>query len=504
MNLSKDSILNSCNLCNLCNKVIDNSVKIFCDGCKNQFHELCLNVDGNSSNPDLVHLCKSCSIDGEICSPKNQSIKKSSLHLSIPILGGSSIYKSLRSRNVAIKDSINGVNRIKRKSNFTGKSSIPIAKSSICDAFINAKSIDSKYEKITKSLTEKVEFLETQLNSIGKSSSSKNSSSCIHCENFVNKIAELETIIGENRQLIENSASRFPQNNLATSTPNSQVNNVDEICFNIDFDDKIADLKRIMCEDRLLVEQLYVNQMNEIQKRIEIQEQTIKSCEALMEINATNDAVVNKQFGDIEFKLNKIGELMENHEKILHRLNDINKRHNNTLITHFDLNKAYCNDVMTHTQTLLHDLSSHTTDRCNDKRVKTDSEIVTQHKRGVHSNDAQSNHTQSHGMPTKSTDKLTINIQPLRIGHRVDYSRLQIHIRNCEQYGDEKEISEVISRALNEFSSKFCTHKWFVSGLSYKSNALIACSFIVVLQSSIHLNNFKRFLSCHGFQIIIK
>lgn len=44
-------------MCKSCNKMFfDDTIKSECDGCKNLFHEECLDFNGNSSNPDLIQL----------------------------------------------------------------------------------------------------------------------------------------------------------------------------------------------------------------------------------------------------------------------------------------------------------------------------------------------------------------------------------------------------------------------------------------------------------------
>lgn len=107
-----------------------------------------------------------------------------------------------------------------------------------------------------------------------------------------------------NRESIENELNRFaPVFKILENEYNKddmQSTNIDFLRLSVNFYDKISDIERIIREDRLLVEQLFVNQMNEIQQRIEIQEDTIKSCETLMELQASNDSLVNAQFNDIE------------------------------------------------------------------------------------------------------------------------------------------------------------------------------------------------------------
>lgn len=173
--ISKDS--NKVNLCGLCSELINNSSKAECDGCKHQFHGSCLIFDGNSSNPDLIRLCKYCSCDNQIYTPeKDQSGKQFRKKSFIPTLGGSSIIKSLRSRDI-----------------------INIFSSPVkMDSDKYTKSTNSINANITANLEKRIQVLEARLTSIEKSP-------CKYAVSIDNKVAEIErTIIKVSKDFIAN------------------------------------------------------------------------------------------------------------------------------------------------------------------------------------------------------------------------------------------------------------------------------------------------------------
>lgn len=288
--------------------------------------------------------------------------------------------------------------------------------------------------------------------------------------------------------------------------------NIDSLRFRINFADKIADIERTMKEDRLLVEQLFVNQMDTIKNRMETQERTIKSCEALMELEATNDSFVENKFNALREKIDAIEITIRNHETILHNLNAIVTRHNNTLVTHFELNEAYCGDLVSGSRLKCESNAIVNKQFGNGELKQSHHDDITKHtqmpelNRSKHSNDIRTKTIQEHSNIGSENVVCSIRTQPLRIGRRNDYQRIHIHVSNRNQYNNESEIRNSIARALVEYSNEFNAFKFVTCKLKYEpdTHTLTECSFILLLPKPIHMNEFNRFLSQHGFQIARK
>lgn len=249
-----------------------------CDGCKNPFHESCLNFNGNSSNPDLIQLCSTCSNDNQICaSKKTKGKKKSPAKSSIPTLISKTSVKSLRSRNISID-----VSNVEENST-NQKSITQVDRSNVNDVSTNQKSIGQNDENEIIHLKNKINALESRL-SAQENLSCKCSDNRLRITNLENAVKVYHEVIMNNHALSLN----FNDSDFKMDF------DIDSLRYRIEFANKIADIESTMKEERLVFEQLFVNQMDIIQKRMEIQEQTIKSCESLMELEATNDTLVEK------------------------------------------------------------------------------------------------------------------------------------------------------------------------------------------------------------------
>lgn len=488
-NLGSDSI--SIYTCKSCNGSIDELSKIECDECKNQFHESCLNFNGNSSNPDLIQLCTLCSGDNQIYSPKQQRIKKSPSKSLIPVSTSVPNVKSLRSRTITI----NGNKSIKPKK--TGK---------------HTESTKSNESEIIAQLEAKITALEARMSSFG-------STQCKCSEITDAKIAKLEGKIKEYHEFVVANFSQFTQSpNLISSELDFKSDfDIDSLRFRLHFADKIGDIERTIKEDRLLVEQLFINQMDTIQKQMKTQEQIIESYEALMQLNASNDSSIPEQFDDLKSKLNDIGKTIEFHDTILHHLDGIISRHNNTLVTHFELNKAYCADIISKSLTTFDGLNTHKRKHRRDKEAippqrngnnnHTQSLAGSQTERAYETNETNAKPTQRHsGANNNKFNGCLIHTQPLRMGHQRDFQRIRIHVRNQNTFRNEAEVCDSIGQTLMDFSSEYNTFKFVTCGLKYDSNtrALTECSLIMLLPKPINVNEFNRFLSQRGFQISAK
>lgn len=182
----------------------------------------------------------------------------------------------------------------------------------------------------TLKLGKKIEQLEKRLISI-------ENSTCKCSMNINAKLAEFERTMGEKYESIENQVTQHQSLITSVIAPidSNDSNfhsdfNIDSLRFHINTNDKIADIERTIKEDRCLLEQLHVNQMTEIHQHIKAQEQSMKSCETLIELNATNDTIVQNQFNSIKNKIREIGKTIHIQNKILFQINNIIKRHNNT------------------------------------------------------------------------------------------------------------------------------------------------------------------------------
>lgn len=468
--------------CKLCNEAFDLSIIIECDECKNPFHESCIELNGITSNLDLIHLCIPCQNNNQIYAMNGKPKKKKSpAKSSIPTLGGNPMIKSLRSRDIPINESSVATNA--RKPKKIGRL---------------AQLADSKKYDICK-LERRIEALETRL-------SSQQSTPC-KCEEILkNKIAEIENIVEATHEatmkFIENE-TRNPDK-VSHNDFRAKIDCIDgPVHFSISLVDKIADIERTIKEDRLLVEQLFINQLDVIDNRLIIQEETIKSCEALMELEATNDTMVQNQFADLNNKMVNAEKTIKIQNKILHQLGDIIERHNNTVVTHFALNKAYCAELTSRSQALLIELSEHTqTQRNGVVSAKVNNNKQTQqHGRGIHSNEASASSTQRHENTTNDGTHCTIHTQPLRVGGRYDYKRIRIHVRNQGKFNNEREICNSIDEVLSQFSNEFNSCKSIVTGLKYEaeSRKLNECSLVVLMPKPVNFLQFNRFLSEHGF-----
>lgn len=473
------------NICKSCNESVDALINVKCDECKNSFHELCINFEGDTSNPDLIQLCASCSNNGQIYTPGSKSENKVPAKSAIPALGGNVITKSLRSKAISIDVAAFKLNSAKRK---------PINDSKPLKSFNNNK------------LDEKIKILETRLSSLENAPRK--------CNGVLNsKIAELEHTIKGNHEFILNHfniSSQYHVTNLENNNSTKASYDENPLQFHFSLEDKIADIERTIKEDRLMVEQLFINQLDVIERRLVTQEETIKSCEALMELEATNDTLVQNQFEELKGKIKKIEKSVKIQNSILHQLECVIKQHNNTIVTHFELNKAYCADLISKLETHTTELSEFARQRSNDKRVEffefNGAKHGQTHTLTKHSNETRTNNAQPLPAVMNDVTKCKIRTQPLRVKGRNDYQRIRIHVNNNGQFKNEKEICDSIVRAFTEFSNEFNAHKYIVTKLKYEpnTNELNQCSLIMVLPTPINLLHLNRFLSQRGFQVFRK
>lgn len=402
-------------------------------------------------------------------------------------MSGSSIIKSLRSRDVTFVTGKSGANSSKQE---------------------HANVVKSEFNNIISNFEQKIEALENRLAYI-------ENVPCKCSESVNNKIIEIERLIKTNHEFIENHLNRTVQiydsciSNTSASNANFKSDfDIDSLRFHISVNDKIANIERTIKEDRLLVEQIFINQMEIVHDRLDIQQQTVKSCEALMELDTSNDSIVQKQFDDIKSKLVKIEESIKIHDKLLHQLSGIIKRHNNTIATHFDLNKAYCNDLVSKSQLYFNELNAPYDARSNDvvmksiQRTNIGDTHIKAHTDKHHSNNGHAKSTRPVVSETNNNNKCTIRTQAFRVNGRMDYCRLNVYVHNQNRFNNESEICDNIGRALNEFSNDFKSHKFAVSGLKYHPTTLklTDCSLILMLPKPIHVVKFNRFLSQCGFQ----
>lgn len=319
-----------------------------------------------------------------------------------------------------------------------------------------------------------------QFQSISKTDSIDNSQ---HFQmNLNDKIINIERIIKEDRLFAEQV----------------YVNQMEGIKGQID-------IKQNIKADRLFIEQLFMDQLDLIEKRLKTQDEFIKSCEAFFELEATNDSRIQSQFKKLNKNIKSVEDKMKIQSKLLCQLRGITERHNNTVITHFDLNGAYCADLVSNSKSFFDELNNCNDSRSNDKRVKTHKKSNTNPRQAtshqIHSNDTGVNNTQPSDETTSDVTKCVIHTQPLRVKGRSDYQRIRIHVRNGNQYTNETEICNGIGQAVTQFSVDLKPYETFITKLKYEpgTRKLKECTLILLLPKPTNLTQLNRFLSQHGF-----
>lgn len=331
--------------CKSCNESIEESSIVECDECGSQYHERCLGSNGNSSSPDLIQLCTLCACENQIYSPKQQSIEKLPRKSLIPIATENANVKQLRSRVVTID----------------GAKSAKQRQSSKC-----TKPTKSNENEFIANLEGKLIALETRMASF-------ETAQCKCSEIADSKIAGLESKIKEYHEFVATHFSQFAQPPNANNTDLDFKSDfdIDSLRFRIHFADKISGIEETIKEDRMLVEQLFVNQMNTVQKQLDTQEQTVKCYETLSELIDSRDSSAPDEFEDLKAKLISIEKSIEIQNKVLHHLSSIVSRHNNSLVTHFELNKAYCADLVSKSQSSVCELNALKHEHSNGKEATT-------------------------------------------------------------------------------------------------------------------------------------
>lgn len=471
--------------CKSCNKAMNRSIIIECDECKNSFHESCIDSNGNTSNLGLIRLCFTCLGTNQICAETGKpKMSKTPPKSSIPTLGGNRLIRSLRSRDISIDEASVDSSAIKKK---PGKISQPasIKKNDNCN------------------LEKRIEALEAQL-------SLQQMTPCKCSEMMNKKIAGLEAIIETNYQvtieLIEIAKQNYEKNTQNECT--IKIDSVDgPLYFPISLEDKIADIERTIKEDRLLVEQLFIHHLDVIDSRLTIQDETINSCETLMELAATNDTLVQNQFADLNNKIGNAEKSIKIQNKILQQLNGITQQHNNTVVTHFALNKAYCAEMVSKSQSFLMELSEnaqtrHSNDVVESIGVNNNEEHTQPHAQNERTNEAHSPTTQPHE-PTANDVTCEIRTQPLRVHGEYDYKHIQINVYNQDKFDDVQEIRNCIGAVLSEISSELNSSKLVVTGVKYGPNTskLNECTLVVSSPKPVNLPQLNRFLPGHGFEV---
>lgn len=95
-----------------------------------------------------------------------------------------------------------------------------------------------------------------------------------------NKLVELEHLILSNHESIEKRLDNISNEQITISSIVNPTGvdyksdfNIESLRMRLEVNDRFSNLERTIEEDRILVGELFINQMDEIQKRIEIQEQ---------------------------------------------------------------------------------------------------------------------------------------------------------------------------------------------------------------------------------------
>lgn len=543
--------------CNLCNKSIVGSTAARCDGCGNSFHDV------NSSNPDLILLCEHCSNDHQIYEPSDQSMKKKERAISaIPTLNSSNITKALRSRTIIVSNGETNHSMQQQKQ----------MKSARLSNSTTTKKDECDFEK-------RVSGLEARLLSM-------ENTPC-NCMATINaKIAVIERTINENHEFVVDHLKYVSQNRecaspiIDSTVGKSEINESDNLLHDhLNLNDKIADIERTIKEDRLLVEQLYVNQMENIkgltnnkqaidedrvwfehmftkqldliQNRLKTQEETIKSCEAFFELEATNDSLVRGQFAELKKKNRNIEKALKVHSKLLRHLNNITERHQNTIITHFNLNSAYCTDLVSTSKSILNELSScdiveysskgaqttkHTNTQANhtqtEQQVNHSNNACTQSKSiemesasvpaqlmtspieetngradGSPQHEQQMQHCETANTiianermyEQKQSNVFEVHTRALKYGKHNNNSKIRINIKSSVGFDRERDIRKIIGNALISFSEQLGSGQieMFTNKIKYDSlsRKISNCTFILLLPCPIDLLNFDLFFN---------
>lgn len=290
--------------CKECDTNIINGKEIKCDNCSNMFHLECIIPKScDSTVDDLIHLCKHCAHNKEIFTDQNERTEIEIEDVNV---------KKLRSRTVHL--------------DAPASSQIPIRRRS--------KKVLSKEATRTKSNNDKFEE-----KSIGTGNRDDEKKPCNCSTSFESRLSNMEHLINE-------MANRFEENDNRSFYLLKRIRSIEGICEKND--GKSANLLKSIQSIESIIDGVH--------REINVLVDTIRDCQTLYELSASNDTKVQNQLEELTIKVNDgIGSgknFNETYEEILHYVSQTLKQHNNTIKTHFALHDDYCDGVIMRTDSL--------------------------------------------------------------------------------------------------------------------------------------------------------
>lgn len=99
------SCSSECIFCKTCDQSIEISAEMKCDDCEKYFHKQCSPSNKNKFQPDLIQLCRSCTNEKRVGTPKSKLEKKKEANEQNITTTGQDI-RTLRSRAVSINSRV--------------------------------------------------------------------------------------------------------------------------------------------------------------------------------------------------------------------------------------------------------------------------------------------------------------------------------------------------------------------------------------------------------------
>lgn len=246
--------------------------------------------------------------------------------------------------------------------------------------------------------------------------------------------------------------------------------------------------------------------MNKLEADIKKSYQSIKSCEAIFDVNSTYCSELDKQLIDLKENLDERDALLELNNGHLNTMNQLNmrpnekaadielikiinnlseavNRHNNTLITHFELNKAYNVDII---------------EKINKNKIKMNKILKTtinDHE------EANLNEEESRNEDLDSTAKKYYHTFKKISLRSLNYSSQFSKQFQISAYGTkmvDNELRKAISIMLESYKKDNINTdnlKWFVNKMTYENDNqhLKHIKYIVSLQEKINIKELNLF-----------
>lgn len=452
--------------CKKCSGKIDDDDGGKCDGCGNQFHNKCIMTDNGAIDVELIHLCRSCEYDQRICTAKLGP--KVATKRSEELLCNENI-KSLRNRAISMD-----TRPIQTQSK---------AKKVVAQNEMELHRVIDKYEERLKMVEAKIEELQNK------------PCKCID---------EINVRIDVLKRKIE-------------ANQTNQANHHDQVNA---FMDKVSN--RGIDETQHTDVSKQIEMLNETMDRSDYQTrmlaESVKDLNALLDLDATNDSMVQGQFDALN---NKIDEESSKNNIIREIQNELNyntanalKQHNRTIMTHFNLNDGYCSGIMSkfdvyyggmndiyeaeanESSSYFHEATKSTEKKTNvastSLKCDTDNEVKP-------SIQASANHSTKNIRGKHSNNNTKVYAQPLTVNGRNDYKRVKVNVINAQRYGKVSEIHDMLDCALTSYTSisgtnerKIYTTKHTYDPATLKLNE---CTVIIVLSRNIKFAGFVDFLN---------